>query len=183
MRNTLRLLQRVVSRKEQQRVKSITLTRGVVALVDDEDYERINQHNWHAQAAKNKYYACAHMEQNGKRTKVYMHRYILGAPEGMQVDHIDNCGLNNCRSNLRLVNQSQNLMAARKLKKGKSSKYRGVSLLQTTSGNYWQAHLSGKYVGNFYTEEEAAKARDAAAKEKYGEVAWLNFPDEPTGLN
>lgn len=61
------------------------------------------------------------------------------------------------------------------------SGYKGVGVLRGKTQR-WQARISGNgkrlFLGNFDTPEDAARAYDKAARELYGEHAWLNFPDE-----
>ncbi|MFA6851065.1 MAG: HNH endonuclease [Selenomonadaceae bacterium] len=54
-----------------------------------------------------------------------LHRYIMGAPKGMSIDHLNHDGLNNCRNNLRIVTHAQN-MQNRNVHKNSKSGIRGV---------------------------------------------------------
>lgn len=98
-------------------MKTIPLTRGKYALVDDGDFEYLNQWKWHAQFIKGIWYACRGVRQPkiaigipGKVVRILMHRVITGATGRWEiVDHIDHDGLNNQRHNLRIVTNSQNL--------------------------------------------------------------------------
>jgi hypothetical protein len=105
-----------------------------------------------------------------------MHETIKPTPEGMQTDHIDRNGLNNLEENLRNATNHQNSMNRGNFG---AVKYRGVAY---DCRGYIKAHiqLSGKgiHLGYFKTEEEAAHAYDKAAKEYFGEFAYLNFPNE-----
>lgn len=102
------------------------------------------------------------------------------------MDHEDGDGLNNQRANLRLATRSQNKHNHR-LGRGRTSQYVGVSYLDPTKPQYakyaarpYKAYIKlgnkQKHVGFFATEEEAALARDAVARELHGEFAVLNFP-------
>jgi hypothetical protein len=110
-----------------------------------------------------------------------MHRMVMKAPPDMLVDHINQNGLDNRRSNLRLATGAQNQRNAhgRGIHRGKpsSSRFRGVS----RSGMKWSAHISvnGKNIrlGTFRTEEQAARAYDTAARIYHKEFARLNFDD------
>lgn len=108
---------------------------------------------------------------------IKMHREILGVPEGVQVDHRDGNGLNNQRYNLRQATHVQNGGNRRKFKG--QSKFKGVRAPQTPK-NGWRATIregdKAVNLGTHETEEEAARAYDRAAKEKWGDYARLNFP-------
>lgn len=114
----------------------------------------------------------------GKGRNLLLHRLLMNPPPDMVVDHIDGNGLNNRRSNLRVVTQSQNLMNRRK-SRGTSSRFKGVSW---DSGRYvWQAKICiksrTKMLGRFHDEYAAAEAYNAAAKLFFGENALLNNVD------
>jgi hypothetical protein len=151
-------------------MKEIQLTKGTFTYVDDEDYLELSKYRWHLNG---KY---AHNLNLGG-----MHRFLMGfkpivgkgsgpKKNQIQVDHIDGNTLNNQKSNLRLVNSSENQLNHISTK-GKS-KYRGVIWAGKQSnlmnaGKPWIARLkpTGKpriYLGSFATEEEAALAYNNA---------------------
>ena len=150
--------------------KEIQLTRGKVAIVDDEDFERLNQHNWCVRQGTKTFYAIR--EAQGKR--IHMHHLICPKP----VDHINGNGLDNRRCNLRQATQSQNRMNQSK-GGGTSSKFKGVTW--SKQSQKWQAqikfHKKNKHLGLFISEVEAAKAYDKAAKQLFGTFAKPNFSD------
>jgi hypothetical protein len=120
--------------------------------------------------------------KNKKMVNVSVHRLVANAflPKNNTmniVDHVDGNKQNNNASNLRWCTSSQNHMNTKKTKKGKSSKYKGVSY--SKSRNKWEAciRINKKtiHLGRFSTEEEAGKAYDEKAKELFGEYAKLNF--------
>ena len=162
-------------------MKTIELTQGKVALVDDEDYEHLNQWKWYAHSSGNTFYAIRNITVGkGKQATLYMHRVIMNTPDGMETDHINGDGLDNRKSNLRVCTVSQN--CANRRARG-TSKYLGVSW---HSGNrYWQVRIRKDgfehYLGNFVSEEDAARAYDAKAKELHGEFAKLNFVGDEAG--
>lgn len=149
--------------------RTIELTRGFRAVVDDEDYDRLAGFSWYAHTTGGKVYARRKDGHSGPT--YYMHREILGVSKGTGVDHRDGDGLNNQRSNLRVASQSQN-MQNRVARSGCSSKYKGVHFYKAR-GN-WTAQINSKSLGYFPSEELAALAYNAAALKEYGEFARLN---------
>tara|TARA_R110000824_G_scaffold396554_1_gene598108 strand:- start:1212 stop:1535 length:324 start_codon:yes stop_codon:yes gene_type:complete len=107
-----------------------------------------------------------------------MQRFIMDAPKGMQVDHINRNPLDNRKSNLRICTNAENSYNTGP-QKNNTSGYKGVSWRK--DAKKWTAyigHAPKSHLGYFDTPEEAAKARDAKAKELHGEYAHLNFPDK-----
>lgn len=102
---------------------------------------------------------------------VMMHRIIMNAAPGIEVDHRDGNGLDNRKENLRLVTGEMNLRAFRRKRPNSTSKYMGVSF----SKNGWEVKCSYRkdgilhkvHVGRFKTEAAAALAYNMAAI-KYG---------------
>lgn len=151
-----------------------------VALVDDEDFERINQFRWHATKMGNNIYACRSCWIEGKKRTLMMHSYILNiehsAINGIEVDHWNHIGLDNQKHNLRICTKIQN--AQNKLKRDNcSSKFKGVYKSSECNRFISRIVLNRKtiIIGRFKDETEAAKAYDKKAKELFGEFAHLNF--------
>lgn len=149
-------------------MKTIYLTQGKLAKVDDEDYSTINSFRWQAVKGRYTYYA--------RGGDWYMHQMVLNKPYD-RIDHINGDGLDNQKSNLRLANKSENARNC-KLQKNNTSGFRGVSFQKQL--RKWMAYikLNNKrvYIGVFFTKEEAAYARDEMAIKHHGEFAVLNFP-------
>ena len=157
----------------------VALRNGGVALVDDEDFARVSQWVWSAQPIHKMPGAlCARgsvRDALGRVAPVSMHRFILDAPNGLTVDHIDHDCLNNRRSNLRLATVGEN-NRNRRTRRGASG-FRGVIWDQQR----WCAAIyhEGRRIniGRFANLEDAARARDKRARELHGEFAILNFPE------
>lgn len=98
-----------------------------------------------------------------KKQSIFLHRFIMDAPAGMDVDHINHDPLDNRRSNLRVVTRAQNLQNLVRGRKGSTSRYVGVDFQAEYAGGSrpWRARVmvSGReiFLGQFATEEEAAE--------------------------
>lgn len=157
-------------------MKYIELTRGKVAIVDDKHYEYLNQFKWRALKDNNTWYAG---RSDSDKNIIRMHREIMGVTDSkIIVDHADGDGLNNLEENLRICTHGQN-MANRRKQINNTSGYRGV--YWEKNDKKWRASVKvngvTKNLGNYDDIEEAARARDEAAKIYYGEFARLNFTE------
>lgn len=159
-------------------MKEIKLTQGKTALVDDEDFERVNQFKWYASSAKSGlWYARRNVTVDvGKQKTIRLHQFVM--PGHRQIDHKNGNGLDCQKHNLRPSTGAQNQANQKPQTKRKSSKFKGVSFHKLTG--LWQASITKvqkqKHLGCFASEEAAARAYDNAAKELFGEFARLNFP-------
>jgi hypothetical protein len=143
------------------------------AIVDDDDFEWINQWTWFALTRNDGRLVAG---TQSKRKNLRMHRLICDASPGEHIDHKNQDTLDNRRCNLRKCTRSQNEMNKSK-PKGCKSPYKGVSI--SSDGIYARIGIDGKriYLGRFSTELDAARAYDHAARLHFGEFARLNFPE------
>ncbi len=155
----------------------IELTRGLTAIVDECDAEKLSTNSWCALKTRreNLFYAVARINKKF----CYMHHVILGSTN--QVDHINGNGLDNRRENLRLVTNAQNQMNKKKWRNKCSSKHKGVAFRAKGRAKSWYAYinLNGKQtsLGYFDSEISAAHAYNKAASKHFGEFARLNKLD------
>jgi hypothetical protein len=150
------------------------------ALIEEEDYPLVSQYPWHAYRTKWNVYAGTTVRlAGGENRTLLLHRLLLGAKPGEEVDHIDLDGLNCTRKNLRLASHLQNVWNQRR-KITNTSGYKGVYLVR--GRNVWHARIRDHgrqiHLGYFVDPVEAARAYDAKAREIAGEFARLNFPEE-----
>ena len=142
------------------------------ALVDDEDFDWLNQYKWTAVSRR----------QGGTiyamRKGVYMHRAILGIYKDYDgvINHRNHNGLDNQKRNYVLCadrsSSKQKISRTYKIKK-----YQGI--IQHKADKKWTVAIrkGGEYIyiGRYHSEDEAAQAYDKKAIELYGEHAATNF--------
>jgi hypothetical protein len=160
--------------------KEIKLTQGKVAIVDDEDFEYLNQFKWYARKSRSQnYYAGRYFYiKKGVRIYISMHTDIIKPNKNLMIDHVNNNGLDNRRINLRLCINSEN-MRNRNIYKNNSSGYKGVSFNKKSKKYYsYIRHNNLMYSLGFYIDpKDAAKAYNTAAIKFHGEFANLNKID------
>jgi hypothetical protein len=148
-----------------------------VALIDDEDYERVNQFKWCVYKNGKNLYAQRAILIEGVKSAQSLHRFIMNAQSAdPQIDHKDGNGLNNQKLNLRFCTHGEN-MANSKPRIEKSSIYKGV-LYHSRDKKYAVSIQHNKKrinLGYFDNEIDAAKVYDKKALELFGEFARPNF--------
>lgn len=150
-------------------MKKIELTKEQFAIVDDGDFEWLNQWKWSCQKG---------IKYAARRTNnriLLMHRFITNCPEKMEVDHINGNGLDNQRNNLRIVTSHQNHFNHKLFKTNKTG-YHGVYMDKKLKK--WGSGISlkgkHKHLGYFEDIKEAASAYNEAAIVYRGKYARLN---------
>jgi len=143
------------------------------ALIDDADYELVSQHSWRPQPRASTFYARSNTDGS------FMHRLILRPDDGFVVDHINHDGLDNRRENIRVCTPKQNahnmrpyvgaISRFKNVTKSKASRFTATGLIEGKTVN----------LGNFISEELAARVADRHHRQYHGEFAYLNFPDNP----
>lgn len=156
-------------------MKKIQLTRGQVALIDNEDYELVSQYKWNCLKIG---YASTSVGGRKNKKMLYMHRVIMRLTNSkLSVDHINKNKLDNRKINLRVCTHKQNCGNSSKPRniKGKSctSKYKGV--YWDKSRNKWTARVRRIFLGRFDKEKDAALAYNKGAIKYFGKFAGLNI--------
>lgn len=158
-------------------VRTIDLSQGLVALIDDEDYDRvIAAGSWCTTTGGRSIakYAVHTVRRNGKRTNECLHTFLTG---WRGVDHINGDGLDNRRANLRPATNAEN-NRNRKKRRDNASGFKGVTWHRHSG--LWRARIvvdwRERSLGYYTTPEAAALAYDDAARLDFGEFARLNFP-------
>lgn len=153
---------------------------GNYALVDDEDYEYLNQWKWSATKHHGNHYAIRTDRQvKGVKVKVSMHRLLLKLIDpNIKGDHKDRNGLNNQKYNLRTCSVGEN-NRNRTSAKGSSSMYLGV--FWRVRDKKWIAAIRSnkktKHIGQFNSEKDAAIAYNNFAIKLHGQFANINIID------
>lgn len=146
---------------------------GEAAIADDADAEALSAYNWYRHDnGHGGVYARGYLrgEPKGSRKYVYMHAVVFGA----RADHVNLDGLDNRRENLRAADRSQ--QGANQSPRAGTSRFKGIY----RSPSAWIAKIcvngAQRHLGSFASEEDAARAYDAAAREAWGTYARTNFP-------
>lgn len=139
----------------------IDLTQGQSVYVDEEDFRSLNKYKWRAQRAGKTFYAVREVRRDKKRFSEYMHRRIMSFPTDKEVDHIDGDGLNNRRSNLRVVTKSENGFNQHKHRNNADSLgTRHIGYGKRKKRYTAQIAFNGRQInlGYFLTQQEAHRA-------------------------
>lgn len=148
---------------------------GKYAIVDDDDYEKINSTRWNCNSFGYAVRVQRTKQDYNKKEVLIMHRLIMKAEKGELIDHINGNKLDNRKENLRFADKSKNAMNMHRVY-GKIP-YKGVYFDKSKNLYTVRIVIDGKHthIGRYKTPEEAAKAYDEAALKYYGEFANLNF--------
>ena len=165
--------------------RTVELTRGYQAIVDDEDYEWVSRASWYAVPDRQTVYAKRVVRDGTGSRNVFLHQEVLRRKQGWAgpwlADHIDGNGLNNRRENLRSATASQNMWNRRPQRSARSP-LKGVQ--PRPAGKRTPARFRARItidrktisLGDHETAQAAALAYDRAAEKLFGDFARLNFP-------
>ena len=148
---------------------------GYFVVIDGDDLDRVNLYRWSLLVPNP---CCPHgayaqawvKDQHGVKSRMTLHRFLMDAPPGQSVDHINGDGLDNRRCNLRLVTREQN-QRNRRARDGR--RHKGIT--QTPAGE-WRARIEvegrSRHLGVFETPEAANFAHYKASVELFGFYAF-----------
>lgn len=162
-------------------MQEIMLTQGKTALVDDEDFGKLNQATWHAYLDGNRWSAQRSVWENKigikkseqKCTKILMHRVVMDAPVGMQVDHINGNTLDNRKENLRICTNQQNTCNRKNANRNNKLGIKGVHWYKRNKKFIAQICINRKKInlGSYNVMGDADSAYRFAEEKYFGEFA------------
>jgi hypothetical protein len=136
---------------------------GKSAIIDEEDFERVSAFKW----------CMISTGYGNNKTAGLMHRFILSAPKGMVVDHINGDKIDNRKANLRICTQSENVLNKRP---GRLPASGAVGVDWHPETKKWRPRINkngkAQYFGLYETKEEAIAARLDAERRLFGEFRW-----------
>lgn len=155
-------------------MKKIKLTQGKYALVDDRDFDFLNQWKWFCHSRSGNHYVTRNLynKKNKTQKQIHMHRLIMNTPKDKIIDHIDGNGLNNQRKNLRICTQIENIKNQGK-KSNNTSGFKGISLRKDTNKYRVRINVDNKCInlGNYTSKLKAYEVYCEACIKYHGEFA------------
>lgn len=157
----------------------IELTKGKKVIVDEYDYNHLRKWKWqygaNGYAVRDEY--LGRVDGKYRHRTVLMHRIIMNAPQGMDVDHKNSDKLDNRRSNLRLATRSQNKANMKSMKRLNGELPMGVTYNpspRTKQPYMARVCYQGKsyFLGNFYSLQAAEQAYKDKKRDLFKEFAW-----------
>ena len=150
----------------------LPMLNGRHTLVDADIAERLGDRSIFALGGKHGTYAGVY--DAGRR--VLLHRLVVDAPPGSDVDHINRAPLDNRRANLRLASRSLNAHNTDRSWGG--CPYRGVSWrrLRARFRVCLQVREHRSFLGHYQSQTVAALFYDVAKRTLLGDGVATNFP-------
>lgn len=153
-------------------MKLIPLTKGMTALASDEDFNEVSSFKWHAVQTKGTWYARRSIkgEKANRPKKVYLHRQLLKASPGDQVDHANGNGLDNRRENIRIASSAQN-MQNRPVQRNNVSGLKGVHYRKDRGTYRARIVVDGREInlGTYKSPQDASRAYEKASAQYFGQ--------------
>ena len=156
-------------------MKQIQLTQGMIAVVDDDDFDRFSHFRWFYRAERNGNhgYAVRHGKKTDATTTVYLHREVLGVvPPGHEAIFLNHDRLDCRRDNLRIATKEEARQHHR-VRKDCQAKHKGMTFNERANTVSVDIMVNGrmKRIGTFYTQKEAI--------EEYKKAERYYYPDRP----
>ena len=159
--------------------KKIPLQNGMFAIVDDEDYERVNGFRWHIviSGTKTDLIVMRNAGVNGVNIKQILSYFILKkeCTKGDSIIYKNKDKLDNRRSNLEMISTKKSTYRT-KGHRNSSSRYKGVSWHKRNKK--WEARINKDYkpfyIGIYKDEDDAGRAYNNKSLEFFGEYAYQN---------
>lgn len=152
-------------------MKEIKLNKGFYTLVDDEDFEFLNQWKWyehHGYAVRTKRVG---LRRFNKTSQIYMHRLLNQTSDGLDTDHVNRNKLDNRKANLRTSTRTQNQINKGR-QKNNTSGYAGISW--SKEHQKWVSRISNQrrqiYLGSYSSIQSAWLARRWGERLYFGEL-------------
>jgi hypothetical protein len=147
----------------------IPLSQGKVAIVDDQDRERVAGYKYHWARG----YAVRNVYEDGKwkqpSRKIPLHYDVMGEPpDGKVMDHRNGNTLDNRRKNLRWATPQQNAQnhgLSRRNNSGRTGVFWRERLRK------WEVNICGKYIGVFRDKQMAVRVRGRVERLMFGQYS------------
>lgn len=153
-----------------------TTNTGIEFYFDKADYDIIKDRTWFEQTNNGirTGYIYTRIWDKNKSKSVFLHRFVLEHHginiTGKDVDHVNHKTYDNRKSNLRICEHYENIIACKTYSNNHSGK-KGVHY--DKARNKWVARITinkkDKFLGRFDSFDEARAARIAAEQELHGE--------------
>lgn len=140
-------------------------------IIDIDDLELVKKHQWHVND-----YGYIVTLVKGKTIK--LHRLIMNACEGLDIDHINGLTFDNRKINLRECTHQENMWNMKK-PSSNTTGYKGVVKMKKYNRYVASIRIDGKnkHLGCFDNKIDAAMEYDRAAIYYRGKFARINFPE------
>lgn len=161
----------------------IEVNKGLKAKIDQEDFERVNQHTWRViRKDSGRLKVVTNIITEKGNRQVSLGQFLMNPPAGKMVyprRFMD--GLDYRKSNLIVCTMKERQRILPKSRRFGSSRFKGVSYVQSLKR--WRASIKidgrSKSLGVYDTELQAAEAYNRAAREAFGDMAYQNLLEPP----
>lgn len=141
-------------------MRIIYTNKGEAIKVSDADFDWLNQYSWHL----NDGYATTTVGRRPNRRNLYMHRLIMGEPQGMQIDHINRIRQDNRRSNIRICTQADNAKNRGLYKKYKNNTSGVAGVIFIKRESKWRVSFQKDGVRRYFRASSLSEAASIANK-------------------